>query len=303
MFSRRNPIRWHNRLMDGLTVGLNAGVVFVGLATAFTPLVAGIGLALATLSTLASLAADSRGQTDHSASPRGKALCEYMATRMGLRAPEFAEAKIDNGLGQNSRDKITIDEKFSLDASTPELAAIVGHEIGHSAYGQMSGYGNKFMTFTAGLGLCIIPLATPWIGLAGAALGLGALIATTAASFLLAQIQQRQEEYACDRFAATQTNPYVYIQLLKERKRYGCEDTWSRKIQNRCEPNSLAEQVINLIDTHPPTHRRITAMYTYAARLAPDHADSTEHELLEKFDRLSRHKPAPKPIQRAYGYS
>lgn len=288
--------------MDGLTVGLNTGVVFAGLATTYTPIVAGIGLAIAALGTLSSLATDSRYRSDHSASPRGKALCEHLARRAGLQAPEYAEVSIENGLGQNGRDKITIDEKFSLQASTPELAGILGHEIGHSAYGQLAGYCNKFLTITAAIGVCAIPVATPWLGLAGAAAGIGVLVATSSASFLLAQIQQRQEELACDRVAATHTNPLLFIRLLRERKRYGCEESWSRKIQNRCQPNSLAEQVINLIDTHPPTHKRISAMYAFAAQLGPEHAEKSERELIEKFDHLSRLKPEPKPIQRAFGY-
>jgi Zn-dependent protease with chaperone function len=305
MFRLRNPIRWHNRLMDGLTVGMNASVVFTGLAVAFNPMVAGLGLAIAAIGTLSLFMRDELFNVEHPTSPRGKALCNAFSARAHIRPPTYLEPALENGLGSNNLEKISVDESFAVKATTPELASILGHEIGHTQYGQLPGYLNKLLTITAVIGCITTPLATPWLGLAGTGLSLGILVVTSGASFLLAQIQQRQEEYACDRVSVTYSGQRAIGHLLKNRNQYGCEDSWNRKSQNRCRPNSIAEQIINLIDSHPPAHRRISAVYDFAARLGPDHTEKTERELIEKFDHLSRlkHEPEPKPVQVAYNFS
>lgn len=299
----KRTIRWHNRLLDATTLSLNAGMVFAAFATTFNPVAGLIAVGAAGLITAANQINLTASCDTPDASERGSRMCQAFSELAGLATPRYHEEKVDNGLGYNDNDHILIDRVFSATAPTPQLGAVIGHEVGHSFYGHAAGIMNRLLTFTPIIGACAVTLASPWLGIAGTLFGLAAMTGTAVSGFLLTQIQQRQEEYACDRVAVIVAGGRAMGDALTVRSGYMSEPKLIRRLQSKCKPDSLAEQVINLLDSHPPEHRRRRAMAAFARQLGDSHDSKAEQALEQMFGKLARHKPEQQPAAASFRFN
>jgi len=296
MIPLRKAIRWRDRLLDATTLTLSGCGTYLAFSALFGPIAATtVLLGCAAIATAAQN--HPLPDSDAPSSERGRRLLSYFTERANLQPLAYREVpRLKNSLAEFIAARgLELNRKLARRASTPMLAGTIAHELGHLLYGRQVSNTLKMITAASSIGL----LPAAGLAVAGGSIMLIAGMAGAAvSSYLLMQMQQRNAELACDRVATILAGERGLIQAIEANPYKPDNIPLVRSWQQNCRPHSLAEQAVNLLDSHPPLHMRATAMHDYARTFSPHHTGVTELELEDSFGHLSRRITRPQRVHK-----
>jgi hypothetical protein len=264
-------ITWRDRLYDAATIVAGTALFTTALAGlgSVAPL-AGLVGAAAVFSTIQMIDLTTPGIA--SKNGPGKELSDTFCRLAKVKTAHYVETDLRGNMGASTSNffssQISVDSKLVKGMGLAERAFLIGHEVGHLAYG--SAGKNLFLAQQVAGGIAVIAAAGLVLSGAAAPAALGKALLAMAGHWMVKRAYSRHVELACDRVAvALNGSASGMNKLMAIRGETTCQTEPVNGLRQHFKTGSLLYRTFGLLADRPGEPERIAAAKKFGNRLPP----------------------------------